>query len=289
MQKKLDLNDVKFAEDFLRETNPGFMYNYLSVNGYKYATLALGVTEQNTVAGVVALNFMNAAATAQGRLVNDKKTKEILHAMASEYIKALKAQIKEGSSAVTREIDYKEAWEIHNEVFKNAGYSEDAWTLNAVFSVMPEADRELYWNQVLASAGDATAELELAANTYVLMQIMAAEGTDKEQQMAAGWLNSIESIENAKTIIELAATKIGQNLDPVLERMTNFIFDRQAAQSYYPASPSPTGVLPPPMPVPRPPKRRRRPGGGGRPPTTAGGYNNGGHYTGGGGRLIIDP
>ena len=265
------------------------MYHFLSGKGYTYATLALGVAEQNTVAGIVALNFMTAVANDQGKPVDDNKTQEILRAMASKYINVLKKQIEGGGLEVTRDINYQEAWTFHNEVFKSAGYSEDAWTLNAVFSVMPEADREFYWKQVLASAGDATAELELAANTYVLMQVMASVGTDKEQQMAAGWLNNIESIENAKAIIELAATKIGQNLDPVLERMTNFIFDRQAAQSLYPASPYPTGVLPPPMPIPRPPRRRRRPGGGGRPPTTAGGYNNGGHYSGGGGRLIIDP
>ena len=96
MLKQMDSDDVKFAERFLRETNPSFMYHYLSGKGYAYATLALGVAEQNTVAGIVALNFMTAAVNDQGKPVDDNKTQEILRTMASKYINVLKNKSKPG-------------------------------------------------------------------------------------------------------------------------------------------------------------------------------------------------
>ena len=295
MQEKLNADDLKFAEKLLQESSPGLMYNYLSGAGYKYAILALGVAEQNTVAGIVALNFMKAAAATHGKPVDDHKAQEILRAMASEYIKTLKGQIEDEVLATPREVDYKEAWAFHNEVFKNAGYSADAWTLNAVFNVMPEAKREEYWKRVLASAGDAQAELELAADTYVLMHIMLVKGTRVEQQMAAGWIRRIESLENVSAIIELGTVKIAHGIGHQLNNINNFFYGEPAESLHYstpaPKASPPKNVTPvsPPVPTPSPPsRRRRRRRGRGRPPTTGGGYNNGGHYGGGGDRLTIE-
>ena len=297
MQEKLNANDLKFAEKLLQESSPGLMYNYLSGAGYKYAILALGVAEQNTIAGIVALNFMKAAAATQGKPVDDHKTQEILRAMASEYIKTLQGQIEDEVLATPREIDYKEAWAFHNEVFKNAGYSADAWTLNAVFNVMPEAKREEYWKRVLASAGDAQAELELAADTYVFMHIMLLKGSQVDRQMAAGWIRRIESLENVSAIIELGTVKIAHGIGHQLNNFNNFFYGEPAASFHYPApapTPPPPKVVVPSSPVQMPTqpparRRRRRRGGGGRPPTTSAGYDNGGDYSGGGGRLRIDP
>ena len=240
------------------------------------------------------MNFMTATTSAQGTPVDDNKTQEILRAMANEYINSLKKQIESGQLKVTREINYQEAWEFHNEVFKRAGYSADAWTLNSVLSLLPESLRQIYWEQVLASAGDADAELELAARTYVFMRNKALKGAEADKKIAADWVSRIESIENTKAIVELGAFKLKEKFDHVTRAIMNALYAMPSTPSHYPApiAPPPKTVVPLPsvsLPTPPPPRRRRRPGGGGRPPTTAGGYNNGGHYTGGGGRLIIDP
>jgi len=163
--EKLDSDDIKFAERYLRETNPGFLYHYLSGKGYTYATLALGVAEQNTVAGIVALNYMKEVVAAQGMPIDENKIQEILRSMASEYLNVLKSQIEGDQLEVVRDINYQEVWKFHSDVFVSAGYSADAWTLNSVFTVLPEENRQDYWQRVLGSAGDTKAELELAAET----------------------------------------------------------------------------------------------------------------------------
>ena len=86
------------AELILRETEPGVMCRYMENHGYRYATLALGVAEQNTLAGVVALSFMKETAAAQGVSVDDVKVDSVLRSMASEYIKSLSLQNEGGNN-----------------------------------------------------------------------------------------------------------------------------------------------------------------------------------------------
>lgn len=305
MERTLNSHKMNAAMLILRETEPGVMYRYMANHGYNYSTLALGVVEQTSLAGVVALNFMKATATVNGHPVDDIKIDDILHAMASEYIKVLESQTNGRVISVTRDINYKEAWGFHNNVFKRAGYSPDAWTLNSVFSVLPEADCEIYWKKVLASAGNTQAELELAVNTYVLMRMVQLTGSKSSQQMAQGWLNRIESIETARAVVDFGSAKLEKNIEALFKDLSNYfkglsgsVLGQPGPQSNFPSpapTPSPRRTAPvkaplAPIAAPSPParhsKRRRR---GGRPPTTAGGYNNGGHYGGSGDRLKIDP
>lgn len=299
MSKLLTATNIFAAQLILRESTPGVMYRFIANNDYPYATLALGVAEQNTVAGIVALNFMKETIAAQGLSIDDNKIEIILHDMAYEYITALSKQSSGNIRIVTREITHAEAWDFHRAIFKRSGYSEDAWTLNSVFKVIPEADREVYWQQVLASAGSTTAELELAAKTYAMMYQVRFMASDEKQQVAAGWLDRIESIENASSIVELGRTKLEQTIDTLFKGMSDFIFGKP---TYVPV-PAPTmlevpptpelppiGVSVPPPPQPSQPVRRRRKGRRGRrPPTTAGGYGYGGSYSGEGVRLTLDP
>ncbi|MGO3027438.1 hypothetical protein [Pseudomonas helleri] len=303
MERKLLHTHMHTAELILRETEPGVMYRYMENHGYRYATLALGVAEQNTLAGVVALSFMKETAAAQGVPIDDVKVDSVLRSMASEYIKALSLQNEGGIITVARDIRYDEAWKFHSKVFIDAGYSPDAWTLNSVFSVLPDADCEAYWNKVLASAGDTRAELELAVNTYVLMRLVQINGSEEAQQTAEQWLDRIESMETTRVVVDLGSEKLKQGIDGLLsdlsgyfKGLSGFIFGQPAPPFYTPAPTAtpPIGAVPiapslPAVAVPSPPaKRRKKRRGGGRPPTTADGYNNGGHFNGGGDRLRID-
>lgn len=72
----------------LRGAGPGVMYRYMANHGYNYSALALAVVEQTSLAGGVALNFIKVKATVNGHPVNDIKINNILHTVASEYIKA---------------------------------------------------------------------------------------------------------------------------------------------------------------------------------------------------------
>ncbi|MES2871633.1 MAG: hypothetical protein V4749_18915 [Pseudomonadota bacterium] len=228
--------------------------------------------------------------------------------MAQGYVDALTLQRDSvGRIHITRDINHEEAWNFHSEVFRKAGYGEDAWTLHSVFRVMPEANREIYWKQVLASAGDIKAELELAGKTYALMRIVQLQGSDEAQKIADRWLDNIESIENAQAVIDVGGTKLEQSIETLFEGMVDFIHEKFVPQPYVPQPyfPMPLPTVNPlggsapapvlqPMPIPAPPARRRKKrrggGRGGRPPTTGGGYDNGGFYRGGGGAwLTLNP
>ncbi|MFP3518085.1 hypothetical protein SB766_18025 [Pseudomonas sp. SIMBA_077] len=304
MEKKLLHSHMFSAELILRETEPGVMYRYMEGHGYRYASLALGVAEGNTLAGVVALSFMKETAKAQGIEINDLKIDAILRSMAGEYVKSLSQQSDGRVISVTRDIRFDEAWKFHSKVFLDAGLSPDAWTLNSVFSVLPAENREAYWNTVLASAGNTSAELELAVNTYVFMRMVRMKSSIESQQVAERWLNRIESIETYNVVVKLGSEKLEHSIEEVLNStytyfkwLSDFIsvqppspLNTQAPTVLPPTEAVPAASILPAIPIPSPPARhRKRRRGGGRPPTTAGGYDNAGHFSGGGVRLRLDP
>jgi hypothetical protein len=53
MERTLNSHNMNTAMLILRETEPGVMYRYMANHGYNYSTLALGVVEQTSLAGVV--------------------------------------------------------------------------------------------------------------------------------------------------------------------------------------------------------------------------------------------
>jgi Ca2+-binding RTX toxin-like protein len=184
------------------------MYGYLSGEGYKYAELANGVALGDTLAGSAALSFMKTTAESQGRPLDDAQVNQIRYDMATGYLGALSSIADANNGIVDREITAAEAWRFHAEIFGSDNLPVEAWTLDAVFKAIDDpAAVEAYWEKVLNSAGDPSAELMLALQTFTFMNLAAAEGDHVLE--ATLWLGKISST-NVLGLL-LPFTKQGQD------------------------------------------------------------------------------
>lgn len=75
------INLGQFMEFDLTLTNQGpqAMYRLFANEGYRYAKLAMGVAEQNTLSGVVALSYMKSTGAAMGKSTDDEVVNKILN------------------------------------------------------------------------------------------------------------------------------------------------------------------------------------------------------------------
>src|ERR1700685_4478135 len=108
--------------------NLASVYQYLQQNGYQYAGLALGVVTGATVSGAAALGFLNTSAQLNGVSLTSAQLTKIKTELTQDYLDFLKTQAASQGYANT-DIDWRTAWTIHNTTFKDAGLSDDVWTL----------------------------------------------------------------------------------------------------------------------------------------------------------------
>lgn len=295
------MSNVSANEILLREGGPWLAYMSLTSSGYNYAKLAGGVADKNSLAGAAAVGFMQATANRMGTPLSDAQVDDILYKMCSEYLAALLSQCRT-SHYITRDVNHEEAWGFHNRVFRQAGLGEDAWTLNSVFKVIENpADREAYWQQALAAAGDTSAELSLSARTYAIMRKAYYTGSAEQQMYAKGWLDRIESLETATEVVQVGSQMINSSVDELFKGMSLRLSGAEAPAPALVPSPTPTPAIavtpapPQPLPpIPAPPvsNRRRGSGGRGRPSSTTrlghpdSGHHGGGRSGSGGGHLL---
>jgi subtilisin-like proprotein convertase family protein/Ca2+-binding RTX toxin-like protein len=177
------------------------MYDFLEPKGLQYAELANGVAKKNTVAGNVAMNFMNLSAKEVGLQLDADKTREIVYDMADEYLGVI-TKVSAGG-ALTRDIKFREALDFHKKVFEAHGLSRDAWTLTAVFEALGENQRDPYWAEVLNSAGNLRNELQLSLTTRAKMQLSIFGDTPEKRELAVSW---IEKTESPSSLFAIAAS-----------------------------------------------------------------------------------
>ena len=167
------------------------MYDFLEEKGLRYAALANGVARGNTVAGNVALNFMNVAASELGVDIDEGKVSSIKNTMAVEYVDTLVRKSKDG--VLTQEVSFREALEFHDRAFKVEGLDVRAWTLNAVYHALPANQKDPYWDHVLNSAGNLSSELHLSLVTRAKMQLAIFADTPEKRELAVSWIDKTES------------------------------------------------------------------------------------------------
>jgi len=305
MSKNLNAYDVKELRLRLRKTSPSFVYGMLKHDGYAYATLANGVVSGTSMSGAIAMNFMRLTALESGIHLDEKL---IFNAMAEEYLAVLSRQLKT-QGFISRDINHQEAWELHNKVFTKFGISPDAWTLNSVFKMMPsDSVREAYWQETLASAGNAGAELLMAFRTQTFMATASVIGSPEAKLIANKWLSRVDTLSTYRAAGAGFGGAVQQRIDSLFDTMSQTVFGAPMSQlppvdfaslpgpapTPSPAvsvAPMPSAAPLPAPPIPQPPQRpKRRPPR--RPPTTGGGhpdsgYNGGGSGGGGGGPVVI--
>lgn len=255
------------------------------------------------MSGAIAMNFMRLTALESGIHLDEKL---IFNAMAEEYWAVLSRQLKT-RDFISRDINHQEAWELHNKVFTKFGISPDAWTLNSVFKMMPsDSVREAYWQETLASAGNAGAELLMAFRTQTFMATASVIGSPEAKLIANRWLSRVDTLSTYRAAGAGFGGAVQQRIDSLFDSPSQSAFGAPISQlppvdfASLPApapapTPSPAVVitpvpsfsLPPAPAVPKPPtKPHRRPRGKRRPhygPTTGRGHPDSGHHGGGSG------
>jgi len=257
------------------------MYSLIASHGHRYAQLAFGVlNSEDSIAGTAATGFLESTVKSNGRRFNEDDRVEVYRDMAAAYVDKLNLQVGR-HGMVLREINFSEAWDLHNKVFERLGYTRDAWTLNAVFEVIGnDNDRQQYWDSVLNAAGNPVSELLLARSTYSMMFHARMFGNEAQAAHASRWLNRIETLDNAISVGNAAVNVSSKELNSFFDGVYSTISSTVQPAQWHPDPTSPAMSPPsaplPPMPIPTPapisaphgPKGRRRP----RP-----GFGNVGH------------
>lgn len=120
------------------------VYGTLQDAGFSYAGWGKGVVEQNTAAGISAMQFLTGTALAglgsiTCQLLTQPQIDKLKIDLADAYLRKLEV-IADGSPTVDRDIDAKEVWDIHKEGYQESGLPIASWTLDAVFQVYLKAE-----------------------------------------------------------------------------------------------------------------------------------------------------
>lgn len=231
---KLSIEELEFAEKLLVEAGPSAMYDYLSAKGDKYAVLANGVARGDSIAGVVAINYMKSVAAESGIVMGDEHVNDIRFKMAGGYVSELKANLVEGF--VELPLPQANIAEFHGEIFEENGYPVSSWTLYTVFMSMSEESRGIYWGHVLSAAGDPLKESELALRTHVMMGQALVMGTPDVREAARSWIGHVEAPSGWFDIVSTGLNSFFK-LTPYEESLV-------PSQEYLPSSPIQIEITP---------------------------------------------
>ena len=161
-------DDLKHAQELRNNGQLSEMYDYLASKGDRYAVLAKGVVEGNTVSDAAALEFMEHTAKNQNKTWTATNAQDIVGQMATGSLQTL-TTIAGDSGVVNKQIDFKQAQVFHDDVFQKSGLGKEAWTLHTPAKLLGQDGTQEYWEEVLYSAGDSNKEFDLAVKTVTHM------------------------------------------------------------------------------------------------------------------------
>ncbi|QCC04871.1 tandem-95 repeat protein [Cupriavidus necator H16] len=139
-----------------------------------------------------------------GRPLTGAQVEKIKLDMAKGYLDALYQQTIDGSLPVTRDIDSREVWNFHRQVFKDNGLPPSAWTLDTPFRLMEKmggpAQVERFWSMLRDTGGGYSDAL--AANTATLAFMYGASTSPDPvvRAMASDWLEKAPGIASGKEL-----------------------------------------------------------------------------------------
>ncbi|CNF50710.1 putative serine protease [Yersinia bercovieri] len=195
---KLTATELACAREILEShkesKDPGPMYNYLASKGDRYAVLANGVVRGDSLAGAMAIYYMERTAADHNKPITEVHLKNIRFDMAGGYLDTLDSRLKKSSDGILYgDINHKEAWKFHNEEFKRHGLPPETWTLDPVFNAIQETSRPTYWQHVLNAAGKPTEELKLSFETYNMMAQSSMFSPEAIRKTSRRWFSIIDS------------------------------------------------------------------------------------------------
>lgn len=127
-------------------------YESLVEKGYAYAGLALGVVEDDGLAGIVARDYATAVGQSVGVDLTDQQWDQISQALMEADFAAREQLVQSGATNQTLGWDIIQQY--HNEVFTDFGLPPDAWTPNVILNHSGSPDEA--WDNLVNAGGITT-------------------------------------------------------------------------------------------------------------------------------------
>lgn len=196
---ELQLNAADLAcarqllESHKESKDPGPMYDFLISKEDRYATLANGVARGNSIAGGMAIHYLESVAASHNQPITEGQLNDIRFAMAHGYLDMQQIRLDGSVGTIYGDINHKQAALFHKIVFEKFGLPPEAWTLDPVFKAIDEKSRPVYWEQVLNAAGKPVEELKLSVDTYQKMALSSKLAPDEIQKSSQEWFARVDS------------------------------------------------------------------------------------------------
>ena len=178
----------------------GEVYGTLQNAGFAYAGWAKGVVDQNTIAGISAMQFLTGTALAgldsnTCKFLTQPQIDQLKIDLADAYLRQL-TRIADGSSSVDRDINGQEVLDIHQQGYQENDLPIASWTLDAVFKALLQKGGqealEKYWAGLRDTEGDYFDATLFNIATWQFMKNQAETSPDPEiRELATEWLKHV--------------------------------------------------------------------------------------------------
>jgi hypothetical protein len=193
-QLQQQINALSPSDSATVTTTLANVYGTLQDAGFAYAGWGKGVVEQNTIAGISAMFYLDSTT---GQSLTQPQINKLKIDLAEAYLKKLH-DIANGSLTIGRDIDGQEVWEIHKKGYTENGLPISSWTLDAVFQILFKNGGmeavEGYWADLRNTEGDYLDAMIHNINTWRYMQTQAETSDNPEiRELAREWLEHVPS------------------------------------------------------------------------------------------------
>ncbi|HEN3633908.1 TPA: S8 family serine peptidase [Yersinia enterocolitica] len=196
---QLNAADLACARQLLEANkeskDPSPMYDFLASKGDRYARLANGVAKGDSIAGAMAIHYLESVIDSHNQPITDSGLNNIRYDMAGGYLNTQQSRLDDSPTGIIYgDIDHKQAALFHNRVFSDHGLPSKAWTLDPVFKAIEPKSRPAYWQWVLNAAGKPKEELRLSADTYQKMALSAQVAPEDIRASSREWFDRVDSL-----------------------------------------------------------------------------------------------
>lgn len=173
------------------------IYDYLITKGERYAVYAKRFLNRNATLGSFTANYLASAAKENNLGLIFRDYENIYYDLAEQYLLWLEKRFTAaGKEVIDININHQEAIQIHQNVFSRHQLSADSWLFNNVFSVLPEEQRESFWQKSLDVMGDVEKETSLSIELIETMLGVVETGTTEEKISAQYFFQRIIDIKS---------------------------------------------------------------------------------------------
>ncbi|MGD9169497.1 MAG: calcium-binding protein, partial [Candidatus Thiodiazotropha sp.] len=247
MANRLTMEQLDSFQMLLQDGKISEFYTLMRENDYAYAGWAQGVADGDTIAGLVALDYLidSAMAGAVGpevQALSDEQIQNIKADMAQEYLNTLISIADDADGSVSRDVTAQEVWDFHKTAFEDNGLGIENWTLNIPFTIVQAVDGEegleQFWEDLRETEGEGLDAIWKNILVFAKMEAYAWDAYDGPyESMAEEWISLIGLGDSAVAGIQgllISVTELfgGVSEDVLLSRaMVEILLDHLSMSS----------------------------------------------------------